>query len=153
MFILDVMNANISIGELSKQTGVPTKTIRFYESIGLIEEPDRLENGYRVYPHTRVEELKIIKNVRDLGLPIPQIKRLMRGCEDGDCSHSSEYLDNEIKEYAEVLSTKISQLSHLKTQLQNLRKTIIECSGDHDSKYCCNVLGQIAQLEKGGEKI
>jgi MerR family copper efflux transcriptional regulator len=153
MFILDDMKAQLRIGELSRATGVPTKTIRFYESIGLLEKPERMENGYRYYPESRVEELTIIKNVRDLGLPIPQIKRLMRGCEDGDCSHSSEYIDKEIREYSEVLGTKISQLSHLKSQLQNLRKTITLCSGDHDSNYCCNVLGQIAQLEKGGEKI
>jgi MerR family copper efflux transcriptional regulator len=147
------MNTQLTIGELAKQTGVPTKTIRFYESIGLIAEPERLENGYRAYPESRVEELTIIKNVRDLGLPIPQIKKLMLGCPDGDCSHSGEYIDKEIAEYTEVLSTKIHQLTHLKTQLQKLRKSVDECSGDHGGKYCCNVLGQIAELSKGGEKI
>lgn len=146
------MNAQLTIGELAKETGVPTKTIRFYESIGLIEEPERQENGYRVYPESRIEELTIIKNVRDLGLPIPQIKKLMRGCENGDCSHSGEYIDKEIAEYMGVLNTKINQLTHLKAQLQKLRKTVDACNGDHGGKYCCNVLGQIAELEKGGEE-
>ena len=146
------MKTQLTIGELAKQTGVPTKTIRFYESIGLIAEPERLNNGYRVYPESRVEELTIIKNVRDLGIPIPQIKKLMLGCPDGDCSHSGEYIDKEIVEYTEVLSTKISQLTHLKTQLQKLRKTVDACDGDHSGKYCCNVLGQIAELSKGGEE-
>lgn len=145
------MNGQLKIGELAKATGVPTKTIRFYESIGLLENPVRSENKYRSYPYSRVEELTIIKNVRELGLPIPQIKRLMQGCENGDCSHSGEYIEAEIKEYTEVLTTKIAQLSHLKTQLQKLRTTITECSGEHEGKYCCNVLGQISQIEKGGE--
>lgn len=146
------MNAQLTIGELAKETGVPTKTIRFYESIGLIAQPERLENGYRAYPESRVEELTIIKNVRDLGLPIPQIKKLMQGCPDGDCSHSGEYIDKEIAEYTEVLNSKISQLSHLKTQLQKLRKNVAQCEGEHCGTYCCNVLGQIAELSKGGEK-
>lgn len=146
------MQTQLTIGELARQTGVPTKTIRFYESIGLIAKPERLENGYRAYPESRVEELTIIKNVRDLGLPIPQIKKLMTGCPDGDCSHSGEYIDKEIVEYTEVLSTKITQLTHLKTQLQKLRKTVDACSGDHEGNYCCNVLGQIAELSKGGEE-
>ena len=146
------MNAQLTIGELAKETGVPTKTIRFYESIGLIEEPERQENGYRVYPESRIEELTIIKNVRDLGLPIPQIKKLMRGCENGDCSHSGEYIDKEIAEYMGVLNTKINQLTHLKAQLQKLRKNVAQCEGETCGTYCCNVLGQIAELEKGGEE-
>jgi MerR family transcriptional regulator, copper efflux regulator len=147
------MKSTLTIGELAKQTGVPTKTIRFYESIGLIGEPERLDNGYRVYPQMRIEELALIKSVRDLGLPIPQIKRLMIGCEDGDCSHSQEYIDKEITDYVDVLSKKIAEMSNLKEQLLTLKKNVDICSGDHDSPYCCNVLGQIANQSKGGEEI
>ena len=145
------MNKSLTIGELSKQTGLPTKTIRFYESIGLIAKPTRAENGYRTYPESRIQELVLIKNARDLGLPIPRIKKLMVGCEDGDCIHSRGDIDQEIAEYIDELNTKIKELSHLKMQMQTLRKTLLTCEGDHESDYCCNVLGQIAQLPKGGE--
>lgn len=146
------MNTTLTIGELSKRTGFPTKTIRFYESIGLIAKPERAENGYRTYPESRIQELVLIKNARDLGLPIPRIKRLMVGCENGDCSHSQEYVDREISEYITELSAKIDELSQLKHQMQALRKTLKHCEGDHESDYCCNVLGQIARLNKGGEE-
>lgn len=146
------MNDSLTIGQLSNETGVPTKTIRFYESIGLIAEPERLENGYRAYPKTRVDELVLIKNVRELGLPIPQIKKLMRGCEGGDCSHSGEYIVHEIEEYLGVLSDKITQLSTLKKKLTSLRKSVVQCSGDHEGTYCCNVLGQLVEKMKGGEQ-
>lgn len=145
------MDTTLTIGQLSKETGLPAKTIRFYEEIGLIAQAPRSENGYRAYSPSRIEELVLIKNARDLGLPIPQIKKLMLGCPDGDCSHSSEYIDREISLYMGELTTKIHQLSHLKTQLQTLRKTLSSCSGNHASSYCCNVLGQIAQISKGGE--
>lgn len=146
------MNESLTIGELSKQTGLPTKTIRFYESIGLIGKPERATNGYRTYPKSRIQELVLIKNARDLGLPIPRIKKLMVGCEGGNCCHSQEYIDREIKEYVGELSAKITELSHLKNQMQTLRKTLNNCEGDHGSDYCCNVLGQIARLPKGGEE-
>lgn len=146
------MKTNLTIGELGKRTGLPTKTIRFYESIGLIAKPARADNGYRTYPESRIQELILIKNARDLGLPIPRIKKLMVGCEDGDCSHSQEDIDREIDEYLAELSAKIAELSHLKVQMQTLRKTLRDCEGDHESDYCCNVLGQIAQLPKGGEE-
>ncbi len=144
--------ATLTIGQLSTETGLPAKTIRFYEEIGLIAQPERAENGYRTYSPSRIEELLLIKNARDMGLPIPQIKKLMVGCDNGDCSHSGEYIDHEISEYVGVLGTKIQQLTHLKNQLQTLRKTLSSCHGDHDSSYCCNVLGQIAQISKGGEE-
>lgn len=142
---------SFTIGELSKRTEVSTKTIRYYESIGLVDKPERAENGYRMYPESRVEELVLIKNARDLGLPIAQIKKLMVGCENGDCSHSKDYIEREISEYLDELNAKIAQLSHLKTQMQNLKSTAVECEGEHGGKYCCNVLGQIAQQTKGGE--
>lgn len=146
------MNTNLTIGEISKRTGLPTKTIRFYESIGLIARPERADNGYRTYPESRIQELVLIKNARDLGLPIPRIKKLMSGCESGDCSHSKEYIDREIAEYVGELNAKIQELSRFKTQMQTLRKTLNECEGDQGGEYCCNVLGQIAQLPKGGEE-
>jgi MerR family copper efflux transcriptional regulator len=145
------MQKRMTIGELSKTTGLTTKTIRFYESIGLIDKAERGENGYRVYTDNQIETLALIKNARDLGLPIPQIKKLMVGCQDGDCSHSQEYIDKEIADYLGVLEVKMKEMTHLRDQLQKLRKTLAICKGDHDSKYCCNVLGQIAQPKKGGE--
>lgn len=145
------MTTSLTIGQLAQQTGVPAKTIRFYEEIGLIVQPERSSNGYRTYPESRIAELVLIKNVRALGLSIPQIKRLMLGCPGGDCSHSAAYIDKEITEYTKELTTKIDQMTHLRTQLQKLRQSIVACNGDHDCTYCCNVLGQIAELSKGGE--
>jgi len=147
------MMSFLTIGELGKRTGLTTKTIRYYESIGVVDKPERAENGYRMYPESRIEELVLIKNARDLGLPIAQIKKLMVGCENGDCSHSGEYIEREISDYLDELNAKIAQLSHLKRQMQKLKATVVECEGEHESQYCCNVLGQIAQQTKGGETI
>ncbi len=146
------MQTTLTIGQLSKESGLPAKTIRFYEEIGLIAKPGRAENGYRTYPASRIEELILIKSARELGLPIPRIKKLMVGCPDGDCSHSGEYIDREIGEYISDLDTQIQELSHIRTRLLSLRKNFLDCTGNHDGTYCCNVLGQIAQLSKGGEK-
>lgn len=145
------MSNNLTIGELAKETRLTTKTIRFYEEIGLIKAAIRAENGYRNYPTEMAEELRIIKTVRDLGLPIPEIKKLMVGCAEGGCAHNQEYLTNEIKNYVEILKEKIAQLNNLKSKLENLKLSICDCDDHGECKYCCNVLGQIAQTAKGGE--
>lgn len=145
------MNITLTVGELAKETGLTTKTIRFYEEIGLIKQAERAENGYRNYPIEMIEELRIIKTVRDLGLPIPEIKKLMVGCEDGGCLHNQEYLSKQIKNYVEILRTKIAQLTKLKNKLEELKVAVCDCDDQGECKYCCNVLGQIAQAAKGGE--
>lgn len=145
------MSKDLTIGELAKETELTTKTIRFYEDIGLIKKALRTDNGYRSYPTEMIEELRIIKTVRDLGLPIPEIKKLMVGCDEGGCLHNQDYLGKEIKNYVEILKTKIDQLKTLKNKLESLKVSICDCEDQGECKYCCNVLGQIAQTTKGGE--
>ena len=145
------MSNNLTIGELAKETRLTTKTIRFYEEIGLISPATRTDNGYRSYATEMVEELRIIKTVRDLGLPIPEIKKLMIGCGEGGCVHNQEYLAKVIKNYVVILKEKIAQLNNLKNKLETLKVTICDCDDHGECKYCCNVLGQIAQTAKGGE--
>lgn len=140
----------MNIGELSKKVGLPTKTIRFYEETGLISEVLRKENGYRSYLESNVDELKVIKYARELGLPIQKIKKLMVGCKDGDCAHSKEYLMQEIDEYLEILIQKEIQMSTLKTKL-NLLKNSLEKNNHKNSKYCCNILGQLTEMKEGGD--
>lgn len=146
------MNNLLTIGNLGKQVGLPTKTIRFYEEIGLIKKAQRGENDYRVYEQESIEELSLIKYARDLGLPIPEIKKLMVGCEDGNCDHTKEYVQKEIGNYIAVLDKKIKELQVLKDRLQALKKDMAINSSDCDEKYCCNILSQLVKLPKGGEK-
>lgn len=143
----------LSIGNLGKQVGLPTKTIRFYEEIGLISKARRAENGYRVYSEKAIEELTLIKHARDLGLPIPEIRKLMIGCENGDCTHKREYVEKEIGDYITKLDEKIEQLQTLSTQLKSLKNNLVLNTANCDNKtYCCNILSQIESLPKGGEK-
>ncbi|MDO6426979.1 MerR family transcriptional regulator [Thalassotalea sp. 1_MG-2023] len=66
------------IGKFAALTGTTPKTIRFYESIGLIPEPSRKGN-YRIYDHTYVETVKQIKRAQDLGFKLSEFKLLMQG--------------------------------------------------------------------------
>ena len=61
------------IRELVKLTGVPAKTIRYYESIGLLPEPGRAENNYRQYTSETIERLRFIVSARSLGFSLADI--------------------------------------------------------------------------------
>lgn len=143
----------LSIGQVSKQVGLSPKTIRFYEASGVISSPTREANGYRSYDSSTVEALRLIKNARDLGLPISEIKELMVGCESGQsCHHTKKYLETRITNYVALLQNKIAQFTTLKEKLQSL-ETHVE-SNCIDDDYCCNILYQLSErgVKKGGEK-
>lgn len=138
----------LNIGELSKSVGLPTKTIRYYEEIGLITS-SRRENNYRFYTPDVAEDLKMIKSARDLGLPISEIKKLMTGCENGDCKHSSNYLSGVVTNYIRLLDRQILQMSELRNRLALLEENLRDDTNCDDPKYCCNILHQLVSKEGG----
>src|SRR3954451_7510621 len=67
----------MNIGAVSKRSGVPAKTIRYYESIGLIASAGRSANGYRVYTAVDVETLRFISQARSLGFAVKDVGSLL----------------------------------------------------------------------------
>ena len=71
------------IGQLAKQSGLPVRTLRHYDSIGLLRPSHRSEAGYRLYVESDVERLARILALRSLGMPLPAIRQSL---DQGDLS-------------------------------------------------------------------
>ena len=123
----------MSIGQLSKQTGVKVTTIRYYESIGLIVEPERTESGRRVYGEEAVETLSFVRHGRDLGFSMTAIGRLLalQQHPDQDC----DTVNNIAQEQLEEVQKRLSQLTSLELELKRMIKA---CKGGAISK--CRIL-------------
>jgi len=67
----------LSIGEMSRRTGVKVPTIRYYEQVGLIVAPERSVGNQRRYTTRELERLSFIRHARDLGLGIDSIRELI----------------------------------------------------------------------------
>ena len=65
-----------TIGKVARSSGVPAKTIRFYESRGVLRAPRRTVAGYRLYSEDDVEQLRFVRRARGLGLSLEQLKAL-----------------------------------------------------------------------------
>src|SRR5487761_703956 len=70
-------NGSMTIGEAASRSGMPPKTIRFYEEIGLIAPAERLENRYRAYSETDVHTLRFIDRARSLGFSLKEVGELL----------------------------------------------------------------------------
>ncbi|MGB0188717.1 MAG: MerR family transcriptional regulator [Aequoribacter sp.] len=114
----------MSIGQLSKQAGVKVTTIRYYESIGLIAEPERSQSGRRLYGEEAVQTLSFVRHGRDLGFSMNAIERLLtlQQVPDQNC----ESVNNIAREQLGAVQKRLRQLHALEEELQ---RTIRACKG------------------------
>lgn len=114
----------LQIGELSEQTGVPTKTIRFYEEAGLLPPAKRAENRYRVYDEADVERLNFIRRMRALDFALDDIGEILafRERNEPPCG----YVMALMREQIDQISARISDLERMRDELT----TLVE-AGEH----------------------
>src|SRR5947209_926295 len=86
------MKGRLTIGRVSAELQLPTDTIRYYESVGLVPRPARSEAGYRLYSRQDVRRLQLIKRAKLLGLSLDDIKQLVEETFTGSCTHLQQAL-------------------------------------------------------------
>jgi MerR family copper efflux transcriptional regulator len=115
----------MNIGEASKASGVSTKMIRYYESIGLIKAPVRTESGYRVYSENDVHALRFISQARDLGFSVEQMGSLLALWRDR--TRASADVKSIALEHIRALDEKARALQAMSKTLRHLAD---HCHGD-----------------------
>ncbi len=88
------------IGELATSAGVPTKTIRYYEDIGVLPSAERSPNGYRIYGDEAVDRLRFIRDAQATGLTLNEIASVLelRGRGESTCKHVLHLLERHLDE-------------------------------------------------------
>ncbi len=103
------------IGELAGQLGLNPKTIRYYEDIGLLPEPERTPSGYRVYGDDDVERLTFIKTAQRLGMALDEVGEILALRDRGEqpCGYVRAVLRRQVAE----LDQRMAELAALRHQL------------------------------------
>lgn len=119
------------IGELAKTTAIPVETIRYYEKIGLLPEPDRDASGYRAYRSAHLDRLQFIRRCRNLDMAQDEIRELIRLAEqpEADCSEVDALLAHHLNHVRERLR-ELARLEDTLVQLQQActeGRTVREC--------------------------
>lgn len=114
----------MNIGDVANQTGLPAKTIRYYEEIGLVTPP-RGANGYRMFRETDAHKLTFLGRARALGFSIDDCRDLLTLWEDRD--RASADVRSIAKGHLADIEGKISALIAMRDTLADL---VDRCSGD-----------------------
>ncbi|PXA77214.1 MULTISPECIES: heavy metal-responsive transcriptional regulator [Auritidibacter] len=109
------------IGELADAADTTTKTLRYYEAIGLLPPPDRAPNGYRDYPEAMLWRLDFIRRGQRAGLSLAHIGEILRMRDTGQppCAHVDALLANRLTE----LDQQIADLIQLRQTVTALHHT------------------------------
>ena len=108
----------MKIGELARSTGTKVETIRFYEKIGLLDEPARTEGNYRAYGPEHLARLSFVRRSRNLGFSLDQVRALLSLADDR--SKPCEAIDTMAREHLHEIERKIADLQSLKRELVQL---------------------------------
>ena len=135
----------MNIGEVAERSGIPPKTIRYYEDIGLVR-PQRSENGYRAFREMDVHKLAFLGRARALGFSIEDCRTLLSLYEDE--SRESAQVRAIAEEHLTAIDQKIVQLQSMRETLSHLIKS---CHGDH--RPDCPILNDLAGDPTDGRPV
>ena len=128
----------MNIGQAASASGVPAKTIRYYESIGLLKPAPRSEGGYRVYGETDLRVLEFIQRARSLGFSVKDVGKLVLLWSDQERSRS---------DVKAVALRHVEEIDRKLAELQSMRDTLIDlthrCHGD--DRPDCPIIEDLAR--------
>lgn len=126
----------MNIGQAAVRSGLPTKTIRYYEDIGLLK-PSRRGNGFRDYAERDVHELRFIARARGLGFSVEECRHLLELYRDKD--RASAEVRETARAHIDTIRLKVAQLREMEKTLATL---VEKCHGD--DRPDCPILDELA---------
>lgn len=132
----------MNIGEAAKASGVSAKMIRHYESVGLFPEARRSDAGYRLYSDGEIGTLRFIRQSRDLGFSLEQIRELLGLWQNK--RRPSRQVKALALAHIQELEAKLQELQAMKATLEHLVQC---CHGD--DRPDCPIIDSLAQVGSG----
>jgi MerR family transcriptional regulator, copper efflux regulator len=127
----------MQIGELAARSGVPAKTIRYWEAVGLMPPPERIASGYRDYDAVAADRTRFIRRAQASGLTLGQIRQVLDISDEGNppCEHVGTVV-------AERLAEIENRLAELRATRAHLRR-LAERAAAQDPTECrglCSII-------------
>jgi DNA-binding transcriptional MerR regulator len=144
----------MQIGELARRVGTTTDTVRFYERSGWLPRATRRGNSYRDYGDDEVEHLRLLIELRRLGLPLADAATIAGWCHAGHCGDTTSALPSLLREQRADVADRIASLRELDARLARLERHVsgsgsLPVLRDGVSSACCAAADAVLDGETG----
>ena len=130
------MGRPLTVGQLARATGVPTKTIRFYEQVGVLPVAERSASRYRQYSRRDVDRLVFVRRARALGLSLPQLRILTGEFWGAKCATIRPRLQTLVAEQLRTVRHRIVEFQTLERELSELLGRLEMATVQPDAEGC-----------------
>jgi len=131
----------MKISDVAKRTGLDAKTIRYYESIDLVDSPPRRENGYREYGEQGIQQLGFLRKARKFGFSINECRALLALW--ANPNRRSTEVHGLVTEKVRDIDTAILELKAMKKMLSEL---LVQCPDDDNPN--CAIISKLAEEQE-----
>ena len=145
------------IGELAQRHGLSTATLRYYERLGLLDEPERSPSGYRLYDDDHDERLRFIIRAKALDLSLEEIHTLLDVRDSGSCSDTRAELRHVIAHKIREARRRASEAEAFATQLIHVYDRLVHpvaathgacsCIPDMPTQAGCEIDAELARID------
>jgi MerR family transcriptional regulator, copper efflux regulator len=128
----------LKIGQVAALAGVAVDTIRYYERLGLLPQAPRRSSGYRVFDESTVEQIKLVKQLQDLGLSLEDIDGMLTAVSaaNSECRHESARIQAALERTeAKMLALTVIQ--------EKLRQALQRCARGE-----CEIVEQVKHVSR-----
>jgi MerR family transcriptional regulator, copper efflux regulator len=149
--------ASLRISELADAVGIAPSTVRYYERIGLVPEPERTASGYRVYTREAEARLRFIVRGKRLGLSLEQVGELLGVWNGENCAATQDHLLHLLDEKQTQITADIAELRTFSAQLRDVQRQLattappVACTPELDC--CAPAIADASAEETDGEPI
>lgn len=134
-------NGQLTIGDLSRETGCMVQTIRYYERVGVMPEPERSNGNQRLYGPAHLNRLGFIRHGRELGFSLEAIRDLLSLADYP--AHSCESADGIARKHLREVESRLARLQALR---EELKRMVAQCAGGRIAD--CRVIEVLADHSK-----
>lgn len=129
-----------TIGQLAKAAGVNVETIRYYQRIGLVTEPDKPAQGYRRYPVSTIGRIRFIKRAQELGFTLSEIEELL-SLGDAGCQEARRIAEHKL----DIIEHRIRDLAAMRDELTRL---VDACRDNTEENTGCAIIQTLAGIRR-----
>jgi MerR family copper efflux transcriptional regulator len=137
----------IQIAELAERTGFTPATLRYYEEVGLLEEPERSKAGYRLYRQRDVDRVHFIGRAKRLGLTLDEIRSLVAVWAGGECGNTRRQLRGLVEAKIDAVRSQLEDAATFLRQLEAVHDRLDELVAGGGTATGCECAPELPRID------